>query len=74
MNQLMTVEEVNQATSISTFELPDDVAGKENDTFGNVLYSKLARDVAAKIDSLNLDITKTKQYTNIMRIGKAWLD
>ena len=73
MNQLMTAEEVNQATSISSFEVHAEASGEENNALGNALYSKLARDVAAQIDNLNLNITKTKQYTNIMRIGKAGL-
>ena len=68
MNKLMSKEEIYSSSNVSTFDL--DVSQLSNSTNANELYSKLAAKISEHIDSLNLNITKTKQYTNVLRIGK----
>ena len=62
MNTFMTNEEVN-FSNIKSFR-PNDAK------LNNVcLYDQLINSLEEHIDTLNMNITKTKQYTNIMRIG-----
>lgn len=69
MNKLMAKEDVYASSNVDTFKLDDtDTDSHENEAF-NSLYAKLAKDLTLQIDSLNLNINKTKQYTNILRIG-----
>ena len=69
MNKLMTNDEVYSASNIKTFEL------NENEKFPNdqnpqPFYLNLAKDLTTHIDSLNLNVNKTKEYNNLLRIGK----
>lgn len=64
----MTPEEV-YSSNIKTFVANEqDLAESSKHTQINSLYDELADDIELHIDSLNLNITKTKQYTNILRI------
>ena len=62
MNTFMTNEEVN-VSNIKTFNT------NENGSRDLCLYNQLFISIEQHIDSLNMNITKTKQYTNILRIG-----
>jgi hypothetical protein len=74
----MTKEEVYAGSSggVATFSLgdcePDDVSKSSKNV--NMLYCQLAKKITEYIDSLNLNITKTKQYTNVLRIGELKLN
>ena len=70
MNSFMTSEEVN-VSNIKMFNLnANDISNSYlNSDRTNTLYDELADDLEFHIDSVNMNITKTKQYTNIMRIG-----
>jgi hypothetical protein len=74
MNKLMTKEEVQASSNVKTFSLSDlDTNNNANNKSVNELYVDLAKKISKQIDTLNLNITKTKQYTNILRIGKFFL-
>ena len=70
MNLFMTNEEVS-VSNIKMFNVNEKELTEscQNSQSTNVLYDELADDLEFHIDSLNMNITKTKQYTNIMRIG-----
>ncbi len=67
MNKYMTYEEVTSSSDIKNFEIND----KESDEpiNCNLLYEMLYRDIESHIDSLNMNINKTKSFSNILRIG-----
>ncbi len=58
----MTNEEIN-VSDIKTFNT------NENGSKDLSLYNQLFISIEQHIDTLNMNITKTKQYTNILRIG-----
>ena len=71
MNIFLTSEEVANAT-IKMFNTNENDLEKCNSNRSdttNSLYDKLAEDLENHIDALSMNITKTKQYTNIIRIG-----
>jgi hypothetical protein len=70
MNKYMSFDEVTKSSNVKTFE-PSQTDLNECFQAGNpfILYSKLAQDIQSHIDSLNMNINKTKSYSNIMRIG-----
>ncbi len=72
MNKLMNKEEVQANSNVKTFSLTDLDENEISNNAKNVngMYVKLAKKIAEHIDALNLNITKTKQYTNILRIGE----
>ena len=67
INKMMG-EEVNNSI-IKGFELCDTELIKDSSD-SNLIYSKLANDLSTQIDALNLNVTKTKKYSNILRIRK----
>lgn len=64
-NKLMNKEDVFASTNVKTFELSESDIDGTNGSY----YSKLAQDISSHIDSINLNINKTKEYKNILRIG-----
>ena len=75
----MSEKEVLESSSFKSFEISDQDREK-SDNSNMYLYSKLASDITNHIDHLNLNITRTKKYTNILRIvinsvgGLNWND
>ena len=63
MNTFMTNEEIN-VSNIKTFN-----TNENEDSRDRCLYNQLFISIEQHIDTLNMNITKTKQYTNILRIG-----
>ena len=60
----MTSDEVN-VSNIKMFD------PNETNLDELCLYDQLINSIEQHIDSLNMNITKTKQYTNILRIGMS---
>jgi hypothetical protein len=80
MNKFMNPESEVQPY-IKSFETNDqDIENATNNNNNMYLYSKLGQDISRHIDELNLNITKTKKYTNILRLviqsmgGLEWND
>lgn len=75
----MSESEIQESPNIKSFELNDQDIEKSNES-NMYLYTKLANDISSHIDELNLNITKTKKYTNILRLvinsmgGLTWND
>ncbi len=75
----MSEKQVLESSSVKSFEISDQDRDK-SDHSNMYFYSKLATDITNHIDHLNLNITKTKKYTNILRIainslgGLVWND
>ena len=70
MNKFLTEEEIKAASNVKSFTLGDsDRSHSCDDTTMNPLYKLLATDITTHIDDLNMNINKTKTYTNILRIG-----
>lgn len=75
----MTDKEVHESSSVKSFEINDQ--DRHNSDQSNMyLYTRLANEITSHIDHLNLNITKTKKYTNILRVvinsmgGLGWND
>ncbi len=70
INKLMSEEEVSQTTNVASFKLSAEQRGEMYNFSGlNPLYVKLANDITTHLDSINVNINKTKKYTNICRVG-----
>ncbi len=63
----MTFEEVTSSSDIKVFEINE--KDLDEPIKCNLLYEKLYRDIEGHIDSLNMNINKTKSFSNILRIG-----
>ena len=71
MNKFMSEAEIKELSNVKGFSLSDQEKANFYDFKGlNPIYVKLANEITAHIDSLSLNINKTKKYTNICRIGK----
>ena len=71
MNKFMAYDDVMQSSNVKTFELNEnDLNECLKSDHSNTIYLKLASQIESYIESLNMNINKTKSYTNIMRIGK----
>lgn len=71
INKLMSEEEVKQTRNVESFKLSDEEKLSMYNYSGlNPLYVKLANEITAHLDSINMNINKTKKYTNVCRIGK----
>ena len=74
MNKFLTEEEIKTASNVKSFTLSEtDCSSSCDDTTMNPLYKHLATDITTHIDDLNMNINKTKKYTNILRIGYLYL-
>jgi hypothetical protein len=69
-NKLMNSEDIFNSSNVSTFE-PVLAKDKDSQNDEHSLYSQLVSQIEAQIEKLNLNVNKTKQYTNILRIGKV---
>jgi hypothetical protein len=65
-DKLMTKEEIFSQCNVKSFQ-PPFIESDETTTRG-FIYSKLAHDLTTHIDNIELNVTKTKSYTNILRI------
>jgi elongator complex protein 4 len=92
MNKFLNEAEISSLVSkIKTFEMSKQERNDLYDTTTNSscltdlkrlnpFYIKLANDIASHIDALNLNVNKTKNYTNIVRVvinsigGLVWND
>lgn len=68
-NKLMNSEEIFNSSNVSSFETTSLTNEKDNQNDEHSLYSQLASQIEAQIEKLNLNVNKTKQYTNVLRIG-----
>ena len=71
MNKLMDEQEIKDASDIKGFTVTE----SERSDFYNIqglnpIYVKLANEIKSHIDASNMNINKTKKYTNICRVGK----
>ncbi len=72
MNKLMNKEDVFNNSNVKFFDLNDACMNQQESsstTSSKNMYLNLAKSISEHIESLNLNINKTKQYTNILRIG-----
>ena len=60
----MSKDEVYSTSNIKTFELDEKNFTEQS------IYSKLSQDLTKHIDLINLNVNKTKEYNNLLRIGK----
>ena len=69
MNKFMNEEEVSNLKGFDSNSINiDSISQNNNDS--NSIYIKLGNEISAEIDSLNMNVNKTKKYTNILRISK----
>ncbi|CAF0709642.1 unnamed protein product [Brachionus calyciflorus] len=81
MNKLMPKENVYLSSNVKTFELNTNLSDQfSTQEKTKPFYSKLAKDLNVHIDSINLNVNKTKEYNNLLRIvinsagGLVWND
>ena len=68
MNKFMNMnDEVLTASNVKMFNMNTAELKKTN------YYAELISDIESHVDSLNMNINKTKSYTNILRIGLKFL-
>lgn len=71
MNKFMSENEIKESANLKSFSLSEQEKNEFYNFKGlNPIYVKLANEIATHIDTLSLNINKTKKYTNICRIGK----
>lgn len=66
MNKLMPSDEVYSSSNIKTFECDEKILSESS------LYSNLSKKITEHIDLINLNVNKTKEYNNLLRIGKKF--